>query len=69
MLEYFGEELHVPEMTTGECCDVCSNPASMQDYQAEMTTILTGIWKIPERGEKKVRGMICLITIWHYIRM
>ena len=69
MLEYFGEELHAPEMTTGECCDVCSNPASMQDYQAEMTAILTGIREIPERGEKKVRGMICLITMWHYIGM
>ena len=58
-------------MTTGECCDVCSSPASTQGYQAEVTAILTGIQEIPERGEKKVRCMIGLIMMYdmYYIGM
>lgn len=75
ILQYIGEELHALEMISGECCDVCSNPASAQDYQAEMTAILAAK-EIPKRGEKEVRCMICLITIydnyalhWNVIRM
>ncbi len=55
ILEYFKEPTEDAEIL-GQCCDVCVEPVTeTEDFQDEMTALLSAAQQIPDKGEKKVR--------------